>query len=148
MASLTILHRLQAREGAEQWQKRAQQLQQKYGKVDLAEHQRVQEALAAVQAELAQLRTAAEARQAQLQKDLDKVGACAGHGVRNMFGHYDDGWLCNTRDAQYCTPPGGAWLTSQVSCRLVSRRKLPNGTSLPSTPRGCPPRASSKTKPA
>ena len=66
--------RWQAQEGAEQWQKRAQQLQQKYGKVDLAEHQRVQEALAAVQGELAQLRTAAEARQAQLQKELDKVG--------------------------------------------------------------------------
>ena len=66
----------QAQESAEQWEKRAQQLQQKYGKVDLAEHQRVQEALAAVQTELAQLRTAAMAQQAQLLKELDQVCMC------------------------------------------------------------------------
>jgi chromosome segregation ATPase len=63
----------QARENAQQWEKRAQQLQQKYGKVDLAEHQRVQQSLAAAQAELGELRASTDARQAQLQSQLDKV---------------------------------------------------------------------------
>ena len=66
-------HPPQARENAQQWEKRAQQLQQKYGKVDLAEHQRVQQSLAAAQAEVAALRTSTDARQAQLQGQLDRV---------------------------------------------------------------------------
>ena len=49
----------QARATAEAWEKRARQLQQKYGKVDLEEHQKLQ-------AELAAARERAEALQATL----------------------------------------------------------------------------------
>ena len=49
----------QARATAEAWEKRARQLQQKYGKVDLEEHQKLQ-------AELVAARERAEALQATL----------------------------------------------------------------------------------
>lgn len=64
---------VQATEGAQQWEKRAQQLQQKYGKVDLAEHQRVQAELKAVQAELSQIRAEGVALLAEVQEELVKV---------------------------------------------------------------------------
>jgi alkylation response protein AidB-like acyl-CoA dehydrogenase len=63
----------QANERAEQWEKRAQQLQQKYGKVDLAEHQRVQEMLSKAEAELAQLRSTSENSDEALRTELEKV---------------------------------------------------------------------------
>jgi alkylation response protein AidB-like acyl-CoA dehydrogenase len=64
---------VQARENAQQWEKRAQQLQQKYGKVDLAEHQRVQQSLTNAEAELANLRNSAEAQRKELEEQLKKV---------------------------------------------------------------------------
>ena len=72
----TIAPPVQATEGAQQWEKRAQQLQQKYGKVDLAEHQRVQAQLKAVQTELSQIRAegvAASAELASVSEELTKV---------------------------------------------------------------------------
>lgn len=66
---------MQATESAQQWEKRAQQLQQKYGKVDLAEHQRVQEELKAAQAELATVRADGHAKLAVVQEQLKKVCA-------------------------------------------------------------------------
>ena len=45
----------QARESAQRWETRASDLQQRYGKVDLAEHQRVLAELDATKAELQQL---------------------------------------------------------------------------------------------
>ena len=69
---------VQATEGAQQWEKRAQQLQQKYGKVDLAEHQRVQAQLKAAQTELSQIRAegvAASAELASVREELTKVHA-------------------------------------------------------------------------
>ena len=46
---------VQARESAQRWETRASDLQQRYGKVDLAEHQRVLAELEATKAELQQL---------------------------------------------------------------------------------------------
>ncbi len=64
---------LQATETAQSWEKRAQQLQQKYGKVDLAEHQRVQDKLAKVEDELAQLRRDNETSNQELVAQVEKV---------------------------------------------------------------------------
>ena len=64
---------MQATESAQQWEKRAQQLQQKYGKVDLAEHQRVQEELKTAQTELSQICAEGQAQLAVVQEELKKV---------------------------------------------------------------------------
>ena len=64
---------MQATESAQQWEKRAQQLQQKYGKVDLAEHQRVQAELKAAQTELSQMRAEGMAQLAEVREELAKV---------------------------------------------------------------------------
>ena len=64
---------VQATESAQQWEKRAQQLQQKYGKVDLAEHQRVQAELKAAQAELSKIRAEGVAQLAAVREELSKV---------------------------------------------------------------------------
>jgi len=64
---------MQATESAQQWEKRAQQLQQKYGKVDLAEHQRVQEELKTAQTELSQIRAEGQAQLIVVQEGLKKV---------------------------------------------------------------------------
>lgn len=64
---------MQATDSAQQWEKRAQQLQQKYGKVDLAEHQRVQEELRTAQAQLSNARAQGQAQLAVVQEDLKKV---------------------------------------------------------------------------
>lgn len=64
---------VQATESAQQWEKRAQQLQQKYGKVDLAEHQRVQAELKAAQTELSQIRADGLAQLAEVREELSKV---------------------------------------------------------------------------
>ncbi len=63
----------QANENAQQWEKRAQQLQQKYGKVDLAEHQRVQQKLAKAEAELAEHRSTTDSSTRSLRAELEKV---------------------------------------------------------------------------
>ena len=64
---------MQARATAEAWEKRARQLQQKYGKVDLEEHQKLQAELAAareradaLQAALTAKETALTAKEAEL----------------------------------------------------------------------------------
>ena len=64
---------LQATQSAQQWEKHAQQLQQKYGKVDLVEHQRVQEELRCAQAELSQKGAESTAQLAAVQEKLKKV---------------------------------------------------------------------------
>ena len=70
---------MQATQSAQQWEKRAQQLQQKYGKVDLAEHQRVQEELRTVQAELSQKGAEGTAQLAAFEEKLKKVCTLAQH---------------------------------------------------------------------
>ncbi len=66
---------LQAQENAQRWEQRAQQLQQKYGKVDLAEHQRVQQKLAETEAQLAEQRSTVATQHKELEEKLKKVGA-------------------------------------------------------------------------
>jgi len=58
--------RAQARATADAWEKRARQLQQKYGKVDLAEHQGLAAELAAAREAAAALQAALTAKEAEL----------------------------------------------------------------------------------
>ncbi len=79
--------RAQARATADAWEKRARQLQQKYGKVDLAEHQGLAAELAAAREAAAALQAALTAKEAELAQARTRpgrpvcarapVGACA-----------------------------------------------------------------------
>lgn len=84
----------QATESAQQWEKRAQQLQQKYGKVDLAEHQRVQAELKTAQTELSQIRAEGVAQLAEVREELTKVP----HRLKR---HADQGHAYTAQIASY-----------------------------------------------
>ena len=99
--SSECVFRLQATQSTQQWEKRAQQLQQKYGKVDLAEHQRVQRELRSAQAELSQKGAEGTAQLAAVQEKLKKVcfliqmlGACVScMGLYVWTGRSAQQWL-------------------------------------------------------
>ena len=103
----------QARATAEAWEKRARQLQQKYGKVDLEEHQKLQ-------AELAAARERAEALQATLtakEAELAQVHAQYTLICLTAVVHLPH-WLKTSRCCTACFP--GAQSVRHESSRLAS----------------------------
>ena len=113
---------MQATESAQQWEKRAQQLQQKYGKVDLAEHQRVQEELKTAQAELSNARAQGQAQLAVVQEDLKKVLLTDRTLCRCL--------QCNVQDKSLCATsvPGLRKKCCCACCSLMSECMIMAGS--------------------
>lgn len=111
---------MQATESAQQWEKRAQQLQQKYGKVDLAEHQRVQEELKTAQAELSNARAQGQAQLAVVQEDLKKVLPTDRNPCRCLLCNVQDKSLCATSVPVLCIKCCCACCSLMSECMIMA----------------------------